>query len=206
MKIKKGLYLIVDPAMGKDFIVEKVKSIEHESVVAIQLWDNFKPFQDPLKIIEELLPLCQRFSTPLLVNNRWELLLEAPIDGVHFDKPPEDLNLIKKRINRQISIGITCTNDLSIVEWAESHRLDYISFCSLFPSSTADRCEIVRFDTIQNARKLTDIPLFLAGGITPEKMELLQDLDYWGIAVVSGIMLAQNPREELRKFYQEFKK
>ncbi|HLT93208.1 MAG TPA: thiamine phosphate synthase, partial [Membranihabitans sp.] len=90
--------------------------------------------------------------------------------------------------------------------WAESHRLDYISFCSLFPSSTADRCEIVRFDTIQNARKMTDIPLFLAGGITPEKMELLQDLDYWGIAVVSGIMLAQNPREELRKFYQEFKK
>ncbi|ULT43210.1 hypothetical protein KRR40_06900 [Niabella defluvii] len=40
---------------------------------------------------------------------------------------------------------------------------------------------------------MTTMPLFLAGGIKPGNMETLSGLDYSGIAIVSGIMEADNP-------------
>lgn len=92
-------------------------------------------------------------------------------------KIQDNILQIKNEMNRKIITGITCNNDLSIVEWADKNEFDYISFCSMFPSSTANSCELVTFDTVKEARKITTLPVFLAGGIKPENIELLNELN-----------------------------
>jgi thiamine-phosphate pyrophosphorylase len=205
MKIQNGIYLIVDPLMDRNVLVNKLQEIIHEEIAAIQIWDNFKQNENPIECINDILQLCHTKNIPVLINNRWELLKQTDLDGVHFDKIQDDILQLKNELNREVITGITCNNDLSIVKWANNNGLDYISFCSMFPSSTANSCELVTFDTVKEAREITTLPIFLTGGIKPENMELLNELSYSGIAVVSGIMSADKPDEALKKYRQKIK-
>lgn len=86
MKIQNGIYLIVDPSMDRNVLVNKLREIIHEEIAAIQIWDNFKPNENPIEFINEILQLCHTKNIPVLINNRWELLKQTDLNGVHFDK------------------------------------------------------------------------------------------------------------------------
>ncbi|MGN6603368.1 MAG: thiamine phosphate synthase [Ginsengibacter sp.] len=204
-RIQNGIYLIVDPSMNRYTLLSKLKELIHEEIAAVQIWDNFNPSENIIEFIEEILCICHPENIPVLINNRWELLKETSLDGVHFDAIPNNISELKKEAGRKIFTGITCSNDLSIVAWANENGLDYISFCSMFPSTTANSCELVTFNTIKEAKKITPLPIFLAGGIKPENIDMLQELNYSGIAVVSGIMKSDQPIEALKKYRQKIK-
>lgn len=205
MKIQNGIYLIIDPSMNLETLICKLKEIIQEEIAAIQIWDNFKPNENPIEFIDEILHLCHTKNIPVLINNRWELLKQTNLDGIHFDKIQDNILQLKNELNREIITGITCNNDLSIVKWANENEFDYISFCSMFPSSTANSCELVSFDTVKEARKITSLSIFLTGGIKPENIDLLNELNYSGIALVSGIMSSESPIEALKKYQQKIK-
>lgn len=205
MKVQEGIYLIVDPSVKKEILLSKLEEVIREKMAMIQIWDNFNPNENPLIIINEILQLCHKENIPVLINNQWQLLKESSLDGVHFDSVPDNIHEIKLETGRKTLIGITCNNDLSVVKWANENEIDYLSFCSMFPSSTSNSCELVTFDTVQEAKKMTSLPLFLAGGIKPENIEILNELPYAGIAVVSGIMEAEKPIEAIKNYKHKIK-
>lgn len=204
-RIRNGIYLIVDPSMNRDRLLSRLKKIVQEEIAMIQIWDNFSSDENPVKLINEILQLCHDKNIPVLINNRWKLLTQIDLDGIHFDTIPDNILQLKNELHREIITGITCNNDLSVIKWANENGMDYISFCSMFPSSTANSCELVNFSTVKEARKITRLPLFLAGGIKPENIELLSELNYSGIAVVSGIMNMDKPVEAIKKYKQKIK-
>lgn len=204
-KIQSGLYLIVDPAANRDKLLKTLSAIVREKIAAVQVWDNFCPGESPVELIKEILHYCHPQNIPVLVNNQWELLREIELDGVHFDNKQDCILYLKQALNREVITGITCGNDLSVVKWADENGMDYISFCSMFPSSTANSCELVTFDTIRKAKEMTRLPIFLAGGISPFNLHKLDELNYSGIAVVSGIMNAAEPLTELKEYQKRIK-
>lgn len=203
MKIKNGIYLIIDPSTDKNLLLSKLNVIIKEPLAALQIWDNFKSPDNQTELINEILNICRHRNFPIIINNRWELLNTTDLNGVHFDKIPENIDFIKKQIKKDVIMGVTCNNDLNEVQRAEKLQFDYISFCSIFPSTTANSCELVSFETIKKAQSITSLPIFLAGGIKPDNVEKLNELNYSGIAIVSGIMNAHNPVEEIRKYEQK---
>lgn len=203
--MNKGVYLIIDPSTKWEILYSKLIKIAEENIAAVQIWDNFEPHNNPIPLINEILKICHSKNIPVIINNNSELLEKTKLDGIHFDRQQDDLFEIKSKIDREIFIGVTCGNDLSTVKWAHQSKIDYISFCSMFPSPTANSCELVTFDTIKKAAEITSLPIFLAGGILPENLQLLDTLDYSGIAVVSGIMNAENPIKELKKYQEKLK-
>lgn len=203
--IESGIYLVIDPSMDRQSLVEKLKIILSKDIAAVQIWDNFKEVQNKESLITEIHSLCAEHHTPLLINNQWELLKTTALDGVHFDSIPCNLDAIKKELNKEILLGITCENDLDDVRWAAHNAVDYISFCSMFPSSSVDSCEIVSHETVKEAVLLFDKPLFLAGGIAPNNLNQLEELDYDGIAVISGIMSAAHPDQAIDRYLKNLK-
>ncbi|KQK26746.1 thiamine monophosphate synthase [Chryseobacterium aquaticum] len=204
--IQSGIYLIIDPSMEEEILFAKLNLIVKEKIAAIQVWDNFKEDQNIEELLLKIYEKASPNNIPIIINNRWELLKQSPLDGIHFDEIPENFNDIKKEINRDIIAGITCNNELSIIEYAEKHQFDYISFCSMFPSKTANSCELVVFETVQKAKNIFNGKIFLAGGIDLGNIENLSQLNYDGIAVVSGIMSAENPSENIKMYHQKIKK
>ena len=204
-KVESGVYLVIDPSLEEDILLQKLQLVLQEKIAAAQLWDNFLPHKDHLPLIQKITALCHEKNVPVLINNQWEWLQTTALDGVHFDAPPEDLEQIKTSLNRDFITGLTCNNDLALVRWANDQRLDYISFCSIFPSSTSTSCELVDFETIKEAKRITAMPIFLAGGIKPDNMPELQELPFDGVAVVSGIMSAEKPGVAITKYLKQLK-
>ncbi|MBK6263916.1 thiamine phosphate synthase [Marivirga sp. S37H4] len=203
--ISSGVYLVIDPSMEEGLLLKKLKAVLPEEIAAVQIWDNFHKGQNIQDLIEKICAICYLHNIPVLINNQWELLLNTSLDGVHFDVIPENYNEIKQTIKREFISGVTINNDLTVVKLAEMYQMDYLSFCSVFPSVTSNSCELVSFDTIKATRKLTSMPVFLAGGIRPDNIHQLKDLPFEGVAVVSGIMSSTDPAGAVKNYITQLK-
>lgn len=200
--IGNGVYLVIDPSMDQAVLFPQLEKALQASVSAIQLWDNWAEHIDKDETIRKVIRLGKEYQVPVLANNDWKLLKSHPLDGVHFDEIPSDFNLIKKNLQQHgkrtnldnvALYGITCNNDMVVVDWATKNGMDYLSFCSMFPSSTSNSCELVSLESVQKARSISDLPIFLAGGIRPDNMAQFSGLDYQGVALVSGIIGSLDP-------------
>ncbi|WP_161888591.1 thiamine phosphate synthase [Pontibacter russatus] len=207
--ITGGVYLVLDPGMDTPTLLHKLKEALKGGVRVLQIWNNWPAsfdLADKAYLIRAVLAVASAYKVPLLINEEWELLKTTGLAGVHFDNIPTDYETIKAEINRDFICGITCGNDLQVVRWAEQNQLDYISFCAMFPSTSAGSCEIVTPETVKQARELTHIPFFLSGGITTENMKTLQDLDFAGVAVISGILNDASPQMSAAAYIQTLHK
>lgn len=204
-KLSGGIYLVIDPSMHEHELFRKLSGALNSGIAAVQIWDHFPPSANIENLVQKICEICHNHNVPVLINNRWQLLNTSAVDGVHFDEIPEDFNSIKERLGSNCMIGITVNNDLSVVRWAEENRLDYISFCSIFPSTTSNSCEPVTFENIKRTRSITSMPLFLSGGIRPTNIKKLKELDFDGVAVVSGIMSSDDPQNVTKNYLNELK-
>lgn len=201
-KINGGLYLIVDPSIPKNILFAKLASALAGGVNIVQIWNHWPDNVDKDQLISDIVTICHQHHVPVLINEDWNLLIKHPeLDGIHFDQVPPDYHLNMQLTGRDIITGITCGNDLKKIIWAIADRLDYLSFCSMFPSASAGSCEIVIPSVIQKTRLLTDQPIFIAGGLNPENIVSLSgSLSFDGVAVVGGIMNAENPETAARSY------
>jgi len=200
--IQKGVYVVIDPGMEQEKILSQLDKIKKKSIAAIQIWNNPNA-EITSHLIESILALFKNTNTPVLINNEWEYLKAFDLDGVHFDEFPTNLEQINKEVNREFIKGITLTNDLGGLSEIEAMGFDYLSFCSVFPSSTSNSCDLVDLKTIQDCKEQTNLPIFLSGGITPENLIQLRHLNYDGVAIVSGIMKASDPEKAIENYSNE---
>ena len=199
-KITGGLYLIADPALGSEYVLPRIEAGIKGGVDIVQIWNHWHKGQDPEEFIHAVCSVAHVYDTPVIINQRWEWLLSFPLDGVHFDKIPADWNTIQGFVRRPFLKGITCGNELEYVQWAIDNQASYISFCAMFPSSSADACEIVDPETIRKVRRMTTMPIFVSGGITPQNTAQMVKLGVNGVAVISAIMKAKDPEGAAREF------
>lgn len=203
--IPPGIYLVVDPSMEEPMLLDKLAISLTKDIAAVQIWDNFKNVKNENDLIQKICSLCAEYNTLVLINNQWENLKTRKLDGVHFDHIPNDFDEFRKTISNEIIIGLTCGNNLDDVQWATHNDLDYISFCSMFPSSSVSDCEIVMHETVKKAAQIFNKPLFLAGGITPENLNQLEELKYEGVAVISGVMNGEDPATAIDEYRKNIK-
>ena len=204
-----GIYLVLNPSMPMKELISKLQLAMEGGVSLVQIWNNWpKQFkkEDKLKFISAIYEVINKYRVPILANNDWELLEDEKLDGIHFDFIPHNFDEIKKSASRELIYGITCSNDLARVAWAERNKIDYISFCTMFPSTSVKNCEIVTQETIIKARKVTEIPLFLSGGITLDNMKSFKTLNFQGVAIISGILNADCPEKATKEYYNELYK
>lgn len=202
-KIKGGIYLVVDPAAGIDHVLPIVKQAIDGGADVLQIWNNWTNNQDKHEFIDAICKTAHAKDIPVLINEEWDLLKETKLEGVHFDNIPYNINEIRQTIKRPFICGLTCGNDLSRIYWATEQDLDYISFCSLFPSPSAGVCEIVSKETVIQARQLTHLPIFLAGGITLDNLHELTGTGMNGIALISAITKSNDPRKATKALKQK---
>ncbi|SFS79096.1 thiamine phosphate synthase [Sphingobacterium wenxiniae] len=198
--IGSGIYIVIDPSMERSVLYSKIERILTEKIAAVQIWDNFDQEDDIDSLIDELCLRCHAKGVPVLINNQWQYLRSTMLDGVHFDVVPLYYEQLQEEINRSFLCGITCSNDMDNILWARDHKVDYISFCSMFPSKTVESCELVNHNSVRKAREIFEGPIFLAGGINPDNIGELRNLPYTGIAVISGVMNSDTPDQSIREY------
>ena len=196
----QGLYLVVDPTMPHRRLLDVVEKALKGGVDVLQLWKAWQNRFKTIGLARQLLNLANNYGVPLIINNDLQLAKDVEAHGVHmdgYDVIPAD---VRKVLNEQSIVGYTVGNDLKWLKWAENVGADYVSFCSVFPTTSVTQCEIIPLNTIRSAKSVTHIPVFASGGINLSNVHLVLETGVDGIAVISSILKAQDPEQAAKSF------
>jgi thiamine-phosphate pyrophosphorylase len=194
------LYLVVDPTISPDKLLDAVEKAMKGGVDILQLWKAWQSKSGIVKLAKELLNLANAYTTPLIVNDDLQLAKDVGAYGVHLDGYDVTPTNVRKALGEKSIVGYTVGTDLQWVKWAETVGADYVSFCSVFPTPSAVQCDIVPLNTIQSAKSMARIPIFASGGITLSNAHLVLETGIDGIAVISSILQAEDPQQAAKSF------
>ena len=197
MKLE-GLYLVVSLVMPFDKLLVTVKKALRGGVDLLQLIPG--EGSEILRLAEDLLSLTEQYDVPFLINGNLQLAKEVGADGLHLDKYDVTPSEVKQVLGKQCIIGYTLGDNLEKLKWAETVGADYVSFCSVFPTSSATQCDIVPIETIRAAKAQTTLPIFAAGGINLNNAERVLKAGVNGIAVTSALLKAEDPEQTALAF------
>jgi thiamine-phosphate pyrophosphorylase len=193
-KIESGVYLVVDPSYGEDRILSVARESMEGGLDVLQLWASWKDDSRAVDLGKKLAKLANQYSVPFVVNSDLEVALKIGADGVHIDGTEPSPSLIRKKMGGDSIVGVTCSTSMEKILWADRETVDYISFCSMYPSSSVNECDIVPMPIVSEARKRISIPIFASGGINLTNAHEVIDAGGDGIAAISTIMTSKDPK------------
>jgi len=197
----RSLYLVVDPRPGAARVLPKIDAALAGGVDVVQIWNHWADGQDAVEFVERTIALARPRGVPVLVHERLDLLRKTSADGLHYDEPFLDPSEVREAVGRDVLYGVTAGNALERVDWAAREGADYVSFCSMFPSRSADACEIVAPSTLTAARmRYPTLTIYASGGITPENVPQVLAAGADGVAVISGILGAADPEAAAKRY------
>ena len=196
--MKKEIYLVIDCSESYDKVYSQVIEALKGGTDKVQLFNADLYTNDQ---IVKLVECCHDYKAKLLINQDVDFAISNNCDGVHFDQLPESWT--RDNVPTAFLVGITVGNDERIIKNAIDHSVDYISFCSLYPTKSASKCEIVEKQNILNAAKNYSIKIYVAGGIKSEHLSEIKNWPIAGIAMTTGIIDAQDITENVQKIKQK---
>ncbi len=151
----------------------------------------------------ELRKLTSDFRANLIINDRIDIALAVEADGVHLGWQSLSFNITRKLIGFKKLIGVSTHNRQEALQ-AQDSGADYITFGPVFETpSKAGLIRPIGPEAIRNLKTEVKIPVIALGGINENNVESVLENGADGIAVISGIMHADNPKEAAKRIYKK---
>lgn len=136
--------------------------------------------------------VCRDADVPLIVNDDLAVALAVDAAGVHLGQ--EDFPIAEARSllgGRRLIGGTATTIEQAIA--ALDGGADYIGFGPVFhTTSKTNPASVKGLEGLQRVAKAVDLPVIAIGGITPERVPAAMEAGAFGVAVLSGVALAEN--------------
>lgn len=197
MKLR-GLYAITDRQLLAGKFLAYVEAALDGGVTLLQYRDKGTDESRRLREATELLKLCDRYKTRLIINDDADLAARLDV-GVHMGQTDGSLTDARGLLGHKAIVGATCHGSLEMAEKAKADGATYIAFGRFFNSSTKPDAPAIALDVLAQARARFNMPIAVIGGITldnaPQLVEHGADL----LAVVHGLFGAENTQEVTRR-------
>jgi len=146
--------------------------------------------------------LCDRHDVPFLVNDDPELARRYRADGVHVGRQDPSPRTARLVLGPRAIVGVTVYGNPGEEEAAAAAGADYLAAGPFSPSPTKPEEPVLPLSLLDEVVKRSRLPVFAIGGITAENAGRFAEHGVAGVAVVSAIMEAADPRkatEEIRR-------
>jgi thiamine-phosphate pyrophosphorylase len=200
-----SLYLVLGAAdTGKRPFEEVVLAAIEGGVTVVQLRDKYAETRVLLEHALRLKALLEPRGVPLIVNDRIDVALAARADGVHLgqdDMPPV---IARRLVGEEMLIGLSVSDRME-ADTADPEIVDYCGIGSVFPTGTkSDAGEAIGPAFAGELRTRVSLPSVAIGGVNAANAGQLRGSGIEGLAVVSAICCAEDPKaaaQELRRAY-----
>lgn len=187
----------------KDVCVEdffgRVEKIVQQEVFAFILREKSLSENEYRELVLELLPITEKYSTPLFLNGHFALACELDI-GVQLSfQAYQGL----KESPVPVGISVHSAEEAEYIMRAQKNiSVSHILAGHIFPTDCKKGLAPRGLAFLSSVCKVTGkkIPVFGLGGISPEKMPALYDAGAYGGAIMSSCMKNQNVEELLNSF------
>lgn len=166
---------------------------------AVQVREKDLSSRELYETAYELRKLTTRYGARLIINDRVDIALAVDADGVHLGGDSIPLYRVRKILGEKKIIGISCHNQVSAI-MAQETGADYITFGPVFYTpSKAPYGDPLGIGKLCDTSDILTIPVFALGGIKLNNVRQVIEAGVHGVAMISAILAAENPREETRK-------
>ncbi len=155
---------------------------------------------------DDLRELCHRRNVPLIVNDDPQLARRVAADGVHVGRGDPSPQVARALLGPSALVGVTVYGKPGEEQAAETAGADYLGVGPFFPSATKPEEPEMPLHILDAIVRRTKLPVFAIGGITAANAGQLARHNVAGVAVVSSIMEAADPRlaaEEIRDAFEK---
>lgn len=166
----------------------------------IHIREKNKPSQEVAILIEQMLANGVN-KEKLVINDRLDLALLFGIPNVHLPGSGLPVKKIKQRFP-QIRAGVS-VHSLAEAKKAEKDGADYCFFGHIFATDSKKRLAPRGTAALGEITRHVNIPVIAIGGITPDNMHLVLEKGVAGIAVMSRIFSAADPKQASWRFRKE---
>jgi len=189
------LYLITDRHQtGGRLLTEVVRDALEGGVRAVQLRGKDLPATELYRLAVELRRLTSDFGATLIINDRPDIALAADADGVHLGVSSLPVAAVRRIMGGNRVVGYSA-HAIDEALRAEADGADFVTFGPVYhtPSKAAygAPCGVKK---LAEAASVLKIPVIGLGGISLANITEALSAEIHGIAVISAILAAANPR------------
>lgn len=195
-----SLYLVTDLALtGGRSLGEIVREAIEGGVTMVQYRDKGQGTRAMIDAVQRLLRVAREAGRPLVVNDRVDVALAADADGVHLGQEDMPVSMARYLLGPARILGVTAASPEQARE-AERDGADYIGCNAVFATPTkVDTGAPLGLKGLRDLAASTSLPVVAIGGIHVGNAAEVLRTGVAGLAVVSAIMGAADPREAARR-------
>jgi thiamine-phosphate pyrophosphorylase len=192
------LYLVTDPQLGGERrLLDVVAAAVQGGVTLVQMRDKRADGRALLEQARALKALLAPLGVPLLINDRVDIALAAGA-GCHVgqtDLPAEDARAL---LGPDAILGVSL-DEVEQARAVDPEYLDYVAYGPFAATATKrDAGAPIGAAGLTAVRALTALPLVAIGGMSEANLGDAIRAGADGIAVVSAIMTAADPKAAAR--------
>lgn len=188
--IDRRLYLCTP---GRPDLASFVVACLRGGVDVVQLRDKVLPAGDLLSAARRLRDICSSWNVPFIVNDRPDLALGAEADGVHVGQDDVPPSLARRILGPHAVVGLS-THTPEELARVQHEPVDYISAGPVEPTPTKPGRPPTGIEYVALALARSTKPVFVTGGITPERVPALAAVGVRHFVAVRYLTEARDPQ------------
>jgi thiamine-phosphate pyrophosphorylase len=195
-----SLYVVLDrvAARGRD-LLELLDATVAGGCRMVQLREKEWPSGRLLPVAERLRARCAAAGVTFIVNDRVDLALAVQADGVHLGQDDLPARVARPLLRPGMILGVS-THGVEQARAAQADGADYIAVGSMFATPTKADFQLVGPDLLRKLRGEIRVPLVGIGGITHDNVQEVVRAGADGVAVISAVCAAGDPRAASERF------
>jgi len=138
--------------------------------------------------------LCKKKSRCCIVNDRFDVALACGADGVHLGQDDLPVAAVRRVVGRHFIIGATA-RDPHTARQLEAKGATYLGVGPCFETTTKDGLPTpLGVEGLASVAKAVKSPVIEIGGINADNAAEVIRAGAYGVAVVSAVAMAPDPR------------
>lgn len=146
----------------------------------------------------KLKELCDKYSVPLIINDRLDIALAVGAAGVHLGQDDLPCAVARRLLGEDFIIGVSAHNPAEAVQ-AVSEGADYLGCGAVFGTATKHDVAKLGLENLRAIRKAVAVPMVGIGGITADNYAEVLATGADGAAIVSGILVQDDISAVVKK-------
>lgn len=180
---------------------EIVRAAVAGGVDVVQLREKQAEAIPIMRAAEGLKEICAQAGVPFFVNDRVDLAYAVGADGVHLGQGDIPPTIAREILGDEILVGRS-THAPEELEAALSEPVDYLSAGPVETTPTKPGRQGTGLDYLRFASQRSTLPVFVTGGVAPERIAPLVAAGAGHFVVVRYIADAPDPHAAARALRQ----
>src|SRR5690625_1224249 len=134
----------------------------------------------------------------IIINDRVDIAYVSGVAGVQLAHHSLDLATVREKFPG-LKIGQSVQTKI-MAEEAENSGADWLIHGHMFPTASKRGIPPRGLTSLKEITVACNIPVIAIGGITPNRVPDVIQVGAQGVAVLSGILLADNPEKEAKQY------